>query len=88
MAEHLDLLRRIAESPTGLIVPRTRVREVHAPMQDLIATLEELYAQGLIVGVRVVQAQGNPHGPVAFSARLTPAGVASLAAVGRAEEPE
>ena len=77
-SDYLDLLQRIADSPTGLIVPRTGSRPVHAPMEDLIATLEKLYSQGLIVNVRVVQARGDPQGPLAFSARLTSAGRASL----------
>ena len=49
-------------------------------MQGLITLLEALYVQGLIVSVRVVRARGNPQGPIAFSARLTSAGRASLSA--------
>jgi hypothetical protein len=79
MSDHLDLLRRIAESPSGVIAPRTGIRSVHTPMEDVIASLEKLYAEGLIVSVRVVQARGDAEGPVAFSARLTSAGRASLA---------
>jgi hypothetical protein len=79
MPDHLDLLRRIAESPSGVIAPCTGIRSVHASMEDVIASLEKLYADGLIVSVRVVRARGDPQGPVAFSARLTSAGRASLA---------
>jgi len=33
MPDHLDLLRRIAESPSGVIAPCTGIRAVHAPME-------------------------------------------------------
>ena len=62
MPDHLDLLRRIAESPAGLIVPRAGLREAHTSMETLIASLEKLQAQGLIVSVRVVQDAGKPSG--------------------------
>ena len=87
MPDHLALLRRIAESPAGLIVPRAGLREAHTSMEALIASLEKLQAQGLIASVRVVQTRGTPQGPVAFSARLTSTGRASLTALSRPESP-
>ena len=80
MPAPFDLLRRIADSPAGLIEPRSEGRPPDGPEEDLIATLERLYAQGLISHVRVIPTRANPRGPVAFSARLTASGRASLAA--------
>jgi len=60
-----------------VIAPRTGIRSV--PMEGVIASLEKLYADGLIVSVRVVQPRGDSQGPIAFFARLTSAGRASLA---------
>ena len=73
----LELLRRIAEAPSGMIVPRTGVGAGGAS-SDPLDELDRLYMEGLIVNVRIVKARGDPLAPVAFSARLTSAGQASL----------
>lgn len=81
MLDQLEMLRRIADAPAGVIAPPGGGDgDGELSMDRLIALLEALYVQGLIVSVRVVRARGNPQGPIAFSARLTSAGRASLSA--------
>ena len=84
MLDQLDVLRRIADAPAGVIAPAGG-GDGQLSMDSLIALLEALYVQGLIVSVRVVRARGNPQGPIAFSARLTSAGRASLSAYAAAD---
>ena len=79
MLDQLDMLRRIADAPAGVIAPPGG-GDGQLSLDSVIGLLEALYVQGLIVSVRVVRARGNPQGPIAFSARLTSAGRASLSA--------
>ena len=61
-----------------MIVPRTGLG-AGATIEDPLDELDRLYMEGLIVSVRILKAGNDPLAPVAFSARLTSAGQASLA---------
>ena len=61
-----------------MIVPRAGVA-AGTTIKDPLDELDRLYMEGLIVNVRILKARNDPLAPIAFSARLTSAGQASLA---------